>query len=65
MAVPCSLFAMIGKATDIDVPSSATIKVKTARAANAMRKRVEISNEGGELGAPFLGSTKDDEEEVL
>jgi len=65
MAVPFNLCAMIGKATDIDVPSNATIRVKTDRAANAMRKRVEISKVGGVAGAPSFGSTKDDEEEVF
>jgi len=46
MAVPCSFFAITGRATLIDVPSRATMRVRTAKAAKASRKRVDIVNSG-------------------
>ena len=39
MAEPCNFFAMIDKATDNEVESTATIRVRTAKAAKIIQNR--------------------------
>lgn len=60
MADPCSFLAMMGRATLIDVPSRATMSVKTDRAANARTSRIVGLNSGASAdGRSSCGFSED------
>ncbi len=67
MAVPWSFFAMMGRATDMEVPSSATMRVRTARQPKARMRRVETLNSGGVVVSLVLSlrEVMEDEDEVI